>query len=61
MASENNKPFDGLSDLLDAYEALALLTMNEDGHSSPSWVLLHHLNGQLRAFVDSADQRGMVS
>lgn len=61
MASENNKPFDGLSDLLEAYEALALLTMNEDGPSSPSWVLLHHLNGQLRAFVDWADNQCLVS
>jgi hypothetical protein len=62
MATEDNtKPFDGLADLVSAYEALGLLAFNEEGHSSPTWVLLDHLNRQLRAFVDSANQRGLLS
>jgi hypothetical protein len=62
MATEdNNKLYDDLADLVAAYEALGLLAFNEEGHSSPTWVLLDNLNRQLRAFVDSADLQGLVS
>lgn len=50
--------FDGLADLVAAYEALGLLAFNEEGHSSPTWVLLDNLNRQFRAFVEFAGQRG---
>jgi hypothetical protein len=56
-----SKPFNGLADLVDCYEALGLMAMNEEGHSSPTWVLLNNLNRQLRLFVDSANVRGLVS
>lgn len=55
------KPFDGLANLADCYEALGLLAMDEEGHSSPTWVLLHNLNLQLRTFVAEADTRGLLS
>jgi hypothetical protein len=58
---DDTKPFDGLADLVAAYEALGLLAFNQEGHSSPTWVLLDNLNRQLRAFIDSADQRGLLS
>jgi hypothetical protein len=61
MATQDFKPFDGLADLLSAYDALALLAFDDLGHSSPTWVLLDHLNRQLRQFVDSADRAGLVS
>jgi hypothetical protein len=55
------KPFDGLADLADCYEALGLLAMDEEGHGSPTWTLLHNLNRQLRAFVDQADEAGLLT
>lgn len=54
------KPFDGLANLADCYDALGLLAMDEE-RSSPTWVLLHNLNLQLRAFVTEADNRGLLS
>lgn len=51
------KPFDGLADLADCYEALADLVAT----SEPAWVLLLNLNKQLRAFLDEADARGELS
>lgn len=63
MATQDHtqKPFDALADLADAYESLHLLAMSEDGHGSPVCTLLANLNRQLRAFVDQADNRGLVS
>jgi len=57
--SEHNtpRPFDGLADLADSYEALSSL-VNEH---QPAWVLLQNLNRQLRAFADVADSRGELS
>jgi len=54
------KPFDGLANLADCYEALGLLAQDEE-RSSPTWVLLHNLNRQLQAFVSEADRRGLLS
>lgn len=51
------KPFDALADLADSYDVLAALSSEHD----PAWVLLLNLNRQLRAFVDDADNRGLVS
>jgi hypothetical protein len=61
MATQDVKPFDGLADLLSAYDALAVLAFDHLGHSSPTWVLLDHLNREFRQIVDSADQAGLVS
>lgn len=55
------RPFDGLADLADCYEALTLLAFNEDGQSSPVVLLLTNLNSQLRAFLDEADEKGFLS
>lgn len=55
------KSFDALADLVDAYDALTLLALAEDGHSAPVPMLLANLNRQLRAFVDQADSQRLVS
>lgn len=55
------RPFDGLADLADCYEALGLMAFNEEGQSSPTWVLLNNLNRQLRAYVDQADEKGLLT
>lgn len=54
-------PFDRLADLLGLYESLSCLAATDIGDSSPTLLLLNHLNAQLRAFVDEQDERGLVS
>lgn len=62
MATQHDsKPFDGLADLADSYEALGQLAFNEEGQSSPTWVLLNNLNQQLRAFVALATEKGLLT
>ena len=62
MARQNdNSLWDAVSLLADAFEALELMAMNEEGHSSPTFVLLNNLNRQLRGVVDLASGRGLLS
>lgn len=64
MATQDHttpRPFDRLADLLGLYESLSSLAAADIGQSSPTLLLLDHLNAQLRAFVDEQDERGLVS
>jgi hypothetical protein len=51
------KHFDSLAELADAYEALSSLVSEHE----PAWVLLENLNRQLRAFLDHADTKGLLT
>lgn len=59
--NDDSKPFDSLPELLDSYEALAILAEDRLGPDAPALVLLRVLNGQFRGFVDAMGKSGALS
>lgn len=58
---DDTKPFDALAHLADAYDALAQLAFEDEGHSSPTCVILINLNRQFRSYLDSMGSQGLLS